>query len=93
LTIVRGAVPLALFGTQGYGAVTGLLATPYLLLNAIAPAVLAVVIDLWGYDGAEKLLIAIGALSLLAMEAMSLWYRRHRRRMADNLQAATALRS
>src|SRR5262249_59652015 len=30
ITIVRGAVPLALFGVQGYGAVLGVIATPVL---------------------------------------------------------------
>ena len=34
ITIVRGAVPLALFGTQGYGAVLGLIATPIVVVNA-----------------------------------------------------------
>ena len=34
VTIMRGAVPLALFGPKGYGAVLGILATPYLLLAA-----------------------------------------------------------
>src|SRR5690606_17408684 len=48
VTIVRGAVPLALFGPQGYGTVLGVLATPYLLVNALAPAILAIVVDLWG---------------------------------------------
>ena len=36
VTIMRGAVPLALFGPKGYGEVLGILATPYLLLAAIA---------------------------------------------------------
>ena len=31
VTIMRGAVPLALFGAKGYGEVLGILATPYLL--------------------------------------------------------------
>ena len=37
ITIVRGAVPLALFGTKGYGAVLGVIATPILLVNAFSP--------------------------------------------------------
>ena len=37
MTIVRGAVPLALFGPKGYGEVLGILATPYLLLAALSP--------------------------------------------------------
>src|SRR4029450_8133303 len=34
ITIVRGAVPLALFGAKGYGAVTGVIATPVLIVGA-----------------------------------------------------------
>ena len=37
ITIVRGAVPLALFGAQGYGAVLGVIATPVLVVNAVSP--------------------------------------------------------
>lgn len=81
-TIVRGAVPLALFGAQGYGAVLGLLATPYLLVNALAPAVLAVIVDLWGYTAAETVLLAMGLMSVAAMEAMAIWYRRRRPQVA-----------
>jgi len=76
VTIVRGAVPLALFGPQGYGTVLGILATPYLLVNALAPAALAVVVDLWGYGVAEGAVLAAGLLSAGAMEIMGIWYRR-----------------
>src|SRR5262249_58052241 len=34
ITIVRGAVPLALFGVNGYGAGLGLIATPGLVVSA-----------------------------------------------------------
>ncbi len=77
VTIVRGAVPLALFGSQGYGTVLGILATPYLLLNAVAPAVFAVLLDLWGYGVAEAVVLGVGAVSAIAMEIMSSWYRRN----------------
>jgi predicted MFS family arabinose efflux permease len=80
VTIVRGAVPLALFGKAGYGAILGLLATPYLILNALAPAILAVVIDLGGYAAAEALLLGVGLIAALAMEVMAVWYRRLSRR-------------
>lgn len=36
ITIVRGAVPLALFGVKGYGAVLGLIAMPILLVPCSA---------------------------------------------------------
>lgn len=86
VTIVRGAVPLALFGPQGYGTVLGVLATPYLLVNALAPAVLAVVVDLWGYTAAEAVVLAAGLLSAGAMEIMGVWYRR-RQKLATRLPA------
>ena len=79
VTIMRGAVPLALFGAKGYGAVLGILATPYLLLAAVAPAAFALVVERWGYGAGEAILLGAGALSLLAMEVMALWYRRRRR--------------
>ena len=82
VTIVRGAVPLALFGPQGYGAVLGILATPYLLVNALAPAVLAVVVDLWGYTVAEAVVLVAGLLSAGAMEIMGFWYRKRLRQGA-----------
>jgi len=79
VTIVRGAVPLALFGREGYGAILGLLATPYLILNAVAPLVLALLVDAGGYLAAEWVLLAAGVLAAIAMEAMGIWYRRLRR--------------
>src|SRR5690606_14646210 len=82
VTIVRGALPRALFGPRGYGTVLGILATPYLLMNALAPAALAVIVDLWGYGVAEAVLLAVGLLSAGAMEVMGIWYRRRRANQA-----------
>jgi MFS family permease len=79
VTIMRGAVPLALFGPIGYGEVLGVLATPYLLLAAIAPAVFALVVERYGYGTGEAILLGAGALSLASMEVMALWYRRRSR--------------
>ena len=79
VTIMRGAVPLALFGPVGYGAVLGVLATPYLLLAAIAPAVFALVVEHYGYGAGEAIMLGAGILSLASMEVMALWYRRRKR--------------
>ena len=79
VTIVRGAVPLALFGAKGYGTVLGILATPYLLLAALSPAAFALVVERWGYGVGEAILLGAGLVSFLAMEVMALWYRRRRR--------------
>ena len=75
-TIVRGAVPLALFGPNGYGAVLGLLATPYLLLNALAPTAFAVLVDAYGYNDGAYVLLAIALLALVGMEILARWHRR-----------------
>ena len=79
VTITRGAVPLALFGAKGYGEVLGILATPYLLLAAVAPAAFALIVERWGYGVGEAILFGAGLLSFLSMEVMALWYRRRGR--------------
>ena len=78
ITIVRGAVPLALFGTGGYGAVLGVIATPVLIVNAASPAVFALIVDRWGWGTGEAVLIACAAASWIAIEVMSRWYKRGR---------------
>lgn len=76
ITIVRGALPLALFGSTGYGAVLGLLATPVLIVNAAAPTVFALLIEHWDWFTAQVVLAIAASASWLAMEAMSRWYER-----------------
>jgi predicted MFS family arabinose efflux permease len=75
VTIVRGAAPLALFGPEGYGTVLGVLATPYLVLAALAPAAFALVVERWGYGAGEAILLGAGAVSFLGMELLTRWYR------------------
>ncbi|MGI9520566.1 MAG: MFS transporter [Hyphomicrobiaceae bacterium] len=76
ITIVRGSLPLAMFGSQGYGQILGTLATPYLLINAIAPLAFAVVIEHGGYNLGQWILLGFALLSLAAMEVLVVWYRR-----------------
>jgi MFS family permease len=45
ITITRGAVPLALFGPVGYGRLVGRIAGPSLVMQALAPVVLAFVAE------------------------------------------------
>jgi MFS family permease len=78
ITIVRGAVPLALFGANGYGAVLGFIATPILVVNAVSPSLFALVVDRWGWQAAQLALLACASASCLAMELMSRWYERSR---------------
>lgn len=74
ISIVRGAVPLALFGVKAYGEVLGLIATPILLVNAFAPTVFAFVIDILGWQTSLYLLLGLAMLTWLAIELMSRWY-------------------
>ena len=76
ITIVRGAMPLTLFGAKGYGAVLGVIATPVLVVNAASPTVFAWIVDRWGW-GAGRVSLLVGcSAAWLAMELMSRWYRR-----------------
>jgi MFS family permease len=77
ITIVRGAVPLALFGAGGYGAVLGLIATPILVVNAVSPSLFALIVDRWGWQAAQFALLACASASCLAMEMMARWYERN----------------
>jgi MFS family permease len=74
ITIVRGAVPLALFGAEGYGAVLGLIATPILLVNAFSPALFALIVDQIGWHNGLYVLLGCSILTCIAIELMSRWY-------------------
>jgi MFS family permease len=65
ITIARGAVPLALFGAEGYGRLIGRIAGPSLLMQAAAPFVLAYVAEHTS-DRAALGLTAIFAVIALA---------------------------
>ncbi|MFZ5779648.1 MAG: MFS transporter [Pseudomonadota bacterium] len=78
VTIVRGAVPLALFGSKGYGAVLGLIATPILLVNAFSPALYALIVDQVGWENAVYALLGCAIVTWIAIELMSRWYERAR---------------
>jgi hypothetical protein len=93
LTIVRGAVPLALFGAKGYGAVLGVIATPVLVVNAASPTVFAWIVERWGWGpGRVSLLVGCSA-AWLAMELMSRWYERQRTAGAKVARQATPVQA
>lgn len=75
-TIVRGAVPLALFGAKGYGTLIGLIATPNLVVGATAPAIFALMLDHLGWEASLAIIMACAAIACIAMEIMGVWYRR-----------------
>jgi hypothetical protein len=64
MTIARGAVPLALFGAAGYGRLLGRIAKPFQIMQALAPVILAFVIER-GSDTAG--LALTGACALIAL--------------------------
>jgi MFS family permease len=90
ITIVRGAVPLALFGPKGYGAVLGLIATPILVVNAASPTVFAWIVDHRGWQTARVSLLVSCSAAWLAMELMSRWYERRRGVLAAAAPARVA---
>jgi len=64
VTITRGAVPLALFGAAGYGRLMGRLASPFLLVQAAAPLVMALVLERTSDAVALAMAAAFVAVSL-----------------------------
>jgi hypothetical protein len=74
ITIVRGAVPLALFGAKGYGAMLGVIATPILLVNAFSPALFALLVDQLGWQTSLYALLGCSIATWAAIELMSRWY-------------------
>ncbi len=70
LTIVRGVVPLALFGPEGYGRRLGLVSAPALAVKAGAPMVMGAVLT--GHGVGSVLWIGLGCavLAFIAMVAL-----------------------
>jgi hypothetical protein len=66
-SIVRGTVPLQLFGPDGYGAVLGKLSAPGLVIKAAAPLAFAVLLTRAGTTPSLILLVALSALAALAL--------------------------
>jgi len=69
LTIARGALPLALFGPQGYGRRQGLLMLPARVTQAAAPWVFGLALERLG-AGVLAITATLGLLSLLALGAL-----------------------
>lgn len=64
LTIARGTVPLALFGAAGYGRLVGRIAAPYLVMQSVAPLVIAFVVE----RAADRVaLLCAAAFALVAL--------------------------
>lgn len=79
-TIVRGTVPLALFGSKGYGETQGRLAQLTLATSAAAPFAVAALIDLNGDRLAFQVMIGLSVLALAGMVVLFALTERLRRR-------------
>jgi MFS family permease len=66
LTIARGAVPLTLFGAAGYGHLMGRIGGPFLVMQAIAPLVLAFVAEHASDPAVLGVVAGFAALSFIA---------------------------
>jgi hypothetical protein len=71
LTIVRGTLPLALFGAQGYGARQGWIALPGRLLGAASPWLLGLLLERAGV-AALGLTAALGSTALILLMLLKL---------------------
>jgi MFS family permease len=70
MTIVRGAIPVELYGRDHYGAVNGALAAPVLVAKAAGPLLAALMFSAAGhYNGVLALLTAVAALAVVLLWA------------------------
>ena len=70
ITIARGAVPLALFGPAGYGHLIGRIALPFQTMQAVAPLVLAFVVERWSDPAALAMVAAFALLAFVGFLAI-----------------------
>jgi len=70
ITIARGAVPLALFGAVGYGHLVGRLGGPFLVMQSIAPLVLAFVAERISDRAVLALVAAFALVSFVGFAAI-----------------------
>lgn len=67
MTVIRGALPVEMYGRDNYGAIAGALATPGLLARAVGPIFAALLWSvLGGYERTAVVLIAVAAVGAAA---------------------------
>lgn len=79
VTIVRGTLPLALFGAGGYARLLGRIARPVLIVGAAAPFTIGAAIDAGGPAAGLALAFVAGCLSFSALAGIALLMRTQRR--------------
>jgi MFS family permease len=63
-SIVRGTLPLALFGAEGYAILMGRIGRPVMIALAVAPSIAAVMLDRYGASVTVATLACIAAVNL-----------------------------
>ena len=72
LTITMGILPMVLFGSNGYAKLLGKLALPVLVCQAIAPLLVAPLLERWPANNLFILAAVIGILALFCLILLSL---------------------
>jgi MFS family permease len=70
VTIARGTVPLTLFGAAGYGKLIGRIAGPSLMMQALAPVVLAFVAERTSDSAALAVVATLAVIALISFLAV-----------------------
>jgi MFS family permease len=70
-SIAQGSLPLWLFGSEGYGALTGRMASVRLIAGAAAPFAFSMMITRSGMSGALLVVALLGALGVAAFWAVA----------------------
>lgn len=83
MTIVRGSLPLAVFGSRGYGELLGTVAGPALAVAAAAPVAFSALVEAAGPRAGLWLLAGLSAGSLASIAAMALVVRGRPQRATD----------
>jgi len=77
-SIVRGTVPLALFGKEGYAIIMGWLSLPILVTQAISPVLGSTLLEHFGADGVIAFMLGLAILNVLVAAALLPYARRPR---------------
>jgi hypothetical protein len=75
-SIVRGTLPLALFGAEGYATLMGRLGRPLMIAFALTPSLAAVILDRYGATATVSALLLVAATNVLIGLALAALVRR-----------------
>jgi MFS family permease len=74
--IVRGTLPLAIFGPKGYAIIMGRLALPSLIVQASSPWVAAFLLTQYGHSALFSTLLVLAAANIAAVLTLAVLHRR-----------------